>query len=145
MLGIFNIIGLIFEKLLTGSLIGKNDSLSNSNIISSIFDNNEETLKKTEILERLSEKQIDLAKSFLSCQNVFMAGWWALIGWTCSIALLYNFIVIPIINEIFSLNINTFEMDNIQDIIYLLLGMGTLRTTKTITEIISQFLVKRGK
>ena len=56
----------------------------------------------------LNRAQIELNKVEASHENVFVAGWRPFIGWACGIALVYHFLVEPIIQYIRIINGSNF-------------------------------------
>lgn len=81
----------------------------------------------------LNRAQIELNKVEASHKNVFVSGWRPFIGWACGIALVYHFLIEPIIQYILIINgsdFNTpeFDFSQLSTIVMAMLGMSTLRT-----------------
>lgn len=139
------------------SLVGKSIGIgSGSSIVQSITDvigavykTEGEKLQRQELLDRinceLQTKEIELSQSFISTKNPFMAGWWGLLGWSCSLTLVYAFLIRPIINDIFHLDLSPMDFENAQNMIYTLLGMGTLKASKSIVDVITNAILNKGK
>ena len=77
--------------------------------------------------------QIEVNKAEAASKNMFVAGWRPSVGWICSIAMAYHFIVQPFL--LFILNANgvdvdlpEFEFAQLSTILMGMLGLGGLRT-----------------
>lgn len=78
-------------------------------------------------------KQIELNKTDATFGGVYRAGWRPLVGWICASALLWHFIIQPIV--VFSLTMNgmettlpEFDMASLMTVLLGMLGLGGLRT-----------------
>ena len=111
---------------------------STTKLIDEIYVNDEEKLDKRILLERINERlslgQIELNKIEAVHRSLFVAGWRPAIGWTCALALFYEFIVVP---TLYSFNIEVAIMDSssLHSLVISLLGMGALRTYEKIKKI----------
>ena len=81
----------------------------------------------------LNRTQIELNKVEASHENVFVAGWRPFIGWACGIALVYHFLIEPIIQYILIINGSNFatpefDFSQLSTIVMAMLGMSGLRT-----------------
>ena len=81
----------------------------------------------------LNRAQIELNKVEASHENVFVAGWRPFIGWACGIALVYHFLIEPIIQYILIINgsdftIPEFDFSQLSTFVMAMLGMSSLRT-----------------
>ena len=81
----------------------------------------------------LNRTQIELNKVEASHENVFVAGWRPFIGWACGIALVYHFLIEPIIQYILIINGSDFatpefDFSQLSTIVMAMLGMSGLRT-----------------
>ena len=86
--------------------------------------------------------QIEINKIEAGHKSLFVAGWRPFVGWTCGIAMLYHFLLQPII--IFGLSavglsfdLPTFDMGSLMTVLMGMLGLGGLRTfekTKGVTK-----------
>jgi hypothetical protein len=81
----------------------------------------------------LNRAQIELNKVEASHENVFVAGWRPFIGWACGIALVYHFLIEPIIQYILIINGSNFatpefDFSQLSTIVMAMLGMSGLRT-----------------
>ena len=77
--------------------------------------------------------QIEVNKAEASSSSLFKGGWRPFVGWTCGVALLYHFLLQPII--IFGLSaagidfiLPEFDMGSLMTILMGMLGVGGLRT-----------------
>ena len=96
---------------------------------------------KTE-LHKANMAQIEINKIEAGHKSLFVAGWRSFVGWTCGIAMLYHFLLQPII--IFGLSaaglsfdLPTFDMGSLMTVLMGMLGLGGLRTfekTKGVTK-----------
>jgi hypothetical protein len=81
----------------------------------------------------LNRAQIELNKVEAAHQNVFVAGWRPFIGWACGVALVYHFLIEPIIQYILIINGSDFktpefDFSQLSTIVMAMLGMSSLRT-----------------
>ncbi len=81
----------------------------------------------------LNRAQIELNAVEASHENVFVAGWRPFIGWACGIALVYHFLIEPIIQYILIINGSNFatpefDFSQLSTIVMAMLGMSGLRT-----------------
>lgn len=71
--------------------------------------------------------QIDINKVEASHQSLFVSGWRPSVGWVCSAALAYEYIVRPLLIT-FGLNAAPIEVDTLNTLLFALLGVAGLRT-----------------
>lgn len=81
----------------------------------------------------LNRAQIELNKVEAAHKNVFVSGWRPFIGWACGVALVYHFLVEPIIQYILivsGVDFRTpeFDFSQLSTIVMAMLGMSSLRT-----------------
>lgn len=81
----------------------------------------------------LNRAQIELNKVEAAHENVFVSGWRPFIGWACGIALVYHFLIEPIIQYILIINGSDFatpefDFSQLSTIVMAMLGMSGLRT-----------------
>ena len=81
----------------------------------------------------LNRAQIELNAVEASHENVFVAGWRPFIGWACGVALVYHFLIEPIIQYILIINGSNFatpefDFSQLSTIVMAMLGMSGLRT-----------------
>ena len=77
--------------------------------------------------------QIDVNKAEAASGSIFKGGWRPFVGWVCGVAMLYHFLLQPII--VFTLSaagitfdLPEFDMGSLMTILMGLLGLGGLRT-----------------
>jgi hypothetical protein len=77
--------------------------------------------------------QIDVNKAEAASGSVFKGGWRPFVGWVCGVAMLYHFLLQPII--VFTLSASgitfdlpEFDMGSLMTILMGLLGLGGLRS-----------------
>ena len=96
---------------------------------------------KTE-LHKANMAQIEINKIEAGHRSLFVAGWRPFVGWTCGIAMLYHFLLQPIIvvgrsAAGLSFDLPTFDMGSLMTVLMGMLGLGGLRTfekTKGVTK-----------
>ena len=81
----------------------------------------------------LNRAQIELNKVEAAHENVFVSGWRPFIGWACGIALVYHFLIEPIIQYILIISGSNFatpefDFSQLSTIVMAMLGMSGLRT-----------------
>jgi len=107
--------------------------------LDSLFTSDDEKLTHAEIMERVKQEPakwqalINLQEA--SHRSIFVAGWRPFIGWTCGLVLFYTYIFRDLIQwllTIFSPETpplpTIVTLENVTEIIFALLGLGTLRT-----------------
>ncbi len=108
-----------------------------SNILDKFVADKDLKLKLSHELEKeivyLNRAQIELNKVEASHENVFVAGWRPFIGWACGVALVYHFLIEPIIQYILIINGSEFgtpefDFSQLSTIVMAMLGMSSLRT-----------------
>ncbi len=78
--------------------------------------------------------QLDINKAEAASGSLFKGGWRPFVGWTCGVALLYHFILTPLI--LFGVGLSgatipplpEFDMSSLMTILMGMLGLGGLRT-----------------
>lgn len=78
--------------------------------------------------------QVEVNKMEAGHKNIFVSGWRPSVGWTCSLAMLWHFLLQPIV--VFSATVAgvelpplpEFDMDTLMTVLMGLLGLGGLRT-----------------
>ena len=77
--------------------------------------------------------QIDVNKAEAASGSIFIGGWRPFVGWVCGVAMLYHFLLQPII--VFTLSaagitfdLPQFDMGSLMTILMGLLGLGGLRS-----------------
>ena len=78
--------------------------------------------------------QIEVNKAEASSGSLFKGGWRPFVGWICGFALLYHFILSPLIIFVITLTGSTipplpeFDMGSLMTVLLGMLGIGGLRT-----------------
>lgn len=77
--------------------------------------------------------QVEVNKAEATHKSLFVAGWRPACGWICSIALLYHFVLQPIIVFIlsaagYSYDLPSFDMSSLMTVLMGMLGLGGLRS-----------------
>ena len=78
--------------------------------------------------------QVEVNKMEAGHKNLFVSGWRPSVGWTCSLAMLWHFLLQPIV--VFAATVAgvelpplpEFDMDTLMTVLMGLLGLGGLRT-----------------
>jgi hypothetical protein len=83
--------------------------------------------------QELAKGQLEINKAEAQSRNVFIAGWRPFIGWTCGVAMAYNYVVHPIL--IFTLAqfnylvaIPALDLSEMMPVLMGMLGLGGLRS-----------------
>jgi len=77
--------------------------------------------------------QVEINKVEAASQNMFVAGWRPFVGWTCGVALLYHFLLLPLLHFILKasgveVDLPEFDFSHLSTILMGMLGLGSLRT-----------------
>ena len=77
--------------------------------------------------------QMEINKTEAQHPSMFVAGWRPSIGWVCSLAMLMNFILLPLINAGLEfggvdLHIDLIDMETMIPVLFSMLGLGGMRT-----------------
>ena len=77
--------------------------------------------------------QVEINKVEAASQNMFVAGWRPFVGWTCGVALLYHFLLLPLLHFILratgnEVELPEFDFSHLSTILMGMLGLGGLRT-----------------
>ena len=84
--------------------------------------------------------QIEVNKEEAKHSSLFVSGWRPAVGWTCTLALLSNFILIPVTNFILVLadsdiTIPLIDVSTMMPVLMGMLGLGTMRTVEKINKV----------
>ena len=84
--------------------------------------------------------QIEVNKEEAKHSSLFVSGWRPAVGWTCTLALLSNFILIPMTNFILVLAdsdiaIPLIDVSTMMPVLMGMLGLGTMRTVEKINKV----------
>ena len=89
--------------------------------------------EKAELIAEINKAQLEVNKVEAGHTSMFVAGWRPFTGWVCSFALLYHFILQPLLtfllytfgNEII---LPTFDMTTLTTVLLGMLGLGGMRS-----------------
>ena len=128
----------IFTNLLGGAAAKPIEAVGN--VMDKLFTSDDERLSHEEILTRLAQQpnlaQVELNKVEASHRSVFVAGWRPAIGWVCALALLYQFVIQPLLNYALLIYSPTtppppsLDFGPLMTVVMALLGLGGLRTVE---------------
>jgi len=84
-------------------------------------------------LQTANLAQIEINKIEAASTSWFVAGWRPSVGWVCSLAMLYHFIIAPLIQYILTIfgvqaALPEFDFSQLSTILMAMLGMAGLRT-----------------
>lgn len=93
--------------------------------------------------QELAKGQLDINKAEAQHKSIFVSGWRPSVGWVCSIAMAYHFVLQPLI--VFGVTVAgveipelpKFDMNSLMTVLMGMLGLGGLRTfekTKGLTK-----------
>lgn len=106
------------------------------NVLDKLFTSKDEKLTHEEVRIRLAQQpdlaQIELNKVEASHRSMFVAGWRPFIGWVCGLGLVNMFLINPWIQWVTSAPGPNLPKDIIMELVFALLGLGTLRTIEKI-------------
>ena len=77
--------------------------------------------------------QVEINKVEAASKSMFVAGWRPFVGWTCGVALLYHFLLLPLLHFILratgnEVELPEFDFSHLSTILMGMLGLGSLRT-----------------
>jgi hypothetical protein len=105
-------------------------------VIDNLFTSEDEKLTHEEMRIRLAQQpdmaQIELNKIEAGHRNVFVAGWRPFLGWVCGLGMFNLFLLNPWIQWITGNAGPNLPKDVIMELVFALLGLGTLRTIEKI-------------
>ena len=86
-----------------------------------------------EHLAKIDVAQLAINKQEAAHRSVFVAGWRPFIGWTCGIALAYNYVLQPILIFVLAqtghlMDLPAMDLNEIMPVLMGMLGLGGLRT-----------------
>ena len=94
----------------------------------------EELLKTANDQEfQLALAQIEVNKEEAKSESLFKSGWRPAIGWTCTLGLIYNFVLYPFLLWLVAVTGSSIVppplvSDILMELVFALLGLGGLRT-----------------
>lgn len=106
------------------------------NVLDNLFTSKDEKLTHEEVRIRLAQQpdmaQIELNKIEAGHRSVFVAGWRPFLGWISGFGLANMFLINPWIQWITGVAGPNLPQDIIMELVFALLGLGTLRTIEKI-------------
>lgn len=86
---------------------------------------------------QLALAQIRVNEEEAKSENLFKSGWRPAIGWTCTFGLVYNFVLYPFLLWLVAVTGSSVTppplvSDILMELVFALLGLGTLRTFEKI-------------
>ena len=93
-----------------------------------------------------NQAQAEINKIEAGHSSIFVAGWRLIIGWVCTIGILWAFIIQPIAN--FQIGVNNLPQiptEGLFELVLAMLGMGGLRTWEKIKNVSRETNLGRGK
>lgn len=91
-------------------------------------------LEMSRAVNEAAASQVEVNKIEAAHTSIFVAGWRPSIGWVCSIALLWTYIIYPLISWFYLYHgmpvesIPKLDTDNLFELVFCLLGLGGMRT-----------------
>ena len=82
--------------------------------------------------------QIDINKAEAAHRSVFVAGWRPFLGWGLAFAMIWHFVLVPMVTFGFAYagmeapNLPAFDMDSLMTVLLGMLGLGGLRTVEKV-------------
>ena len=106
------------------------------NVLDGLFTSTDEKLTHEEVRIRLAQQpdmaQIEINKIEASHRSRFVAGWRPFLGWVCGIGLANMFLINPWLQWITGKDGPNLPENIIMELVFALLGLGTLRTIEKI-------------
>jgi hypothetical protein len=83
--------------------------------------------------QELAKGQLEVNKTEAAHKSLFVAGWRPFIGWICGVAMLANFLLIPMANFVLDLSGSTntiplIELETMMPVLMGMLGLGAMRS-----------------
>ena len=83
----------------------------------------------------LAKGQLEVNKVEAASKSMFVAGWGPAVGWTCCVALLSNYILIPMANfglllAEMGVEVPSLDMSAMMPVLLGMLGLGAMRTVE---------------
>lgn len=93
--------------------------------------------EKAEMLQEINKAQIEVNKIEAGSSSFFKSGWRPSVGWVCSFALCYHFVLQPMLSFIFAANGNSvelpiFDMTTLSTVLFGMLGLGGMRSLEKV-------------
>ena len=90
--------------------------------------------------QELAKGQLEVNKAEAAHKSLFVAGWRPFIGWICGVAMLANFLLIPMANFILDLSGSTntiplIELETMMPVLMGMLGLGAMRSYEKVKKV----------
>ncbi len=89
-------------------------------------------LAELEATAKLAQGQLAINVEEAKSSNIFVAGWRPSIGWVCSIALAYEFLIRPVAIGFGYSQFPDLPMGDLNTLLFGMLGLGALRTVEKV-------------
>ena len=83
--------------------------------------------------QELAKGQLEINKAEAQSRNIFVAGWRPVIGWTCGVAMAYNYVIHPIMIFVLAqldylVALPALDLGEMMPVLMGMLGLGSLRS-----------------
>ena len=83
--------------------------------------------------QELAKGQLEINKAEAQSRNIFVAGWRPFIGWTCGVAMAYNYVIHPIMIFVLAqldylVALPALDLGEMMPVLMGMLGIGGLRS-----------------
>ena len=90
--------------------------------------------------QELAKGQLEVNKIEAAHKSLFVAGWRPFIGWICGVAMLANFLLIPMANFVLDLSGSTntiplIELETMMPVLMGMLGLGAMRSFEKVKKV----------
>ena len=90
--------------------------------------------------QELAKGQLEVNKAEAAHKSLFVAGWRPFIGWICGVAMLANFLLIPMANFVLDLSGSTntiplIELETMMPVLMCMLGLGAMRSYEKVKKV----------
>ena len=90
--------------------------------------------------QELAKGQLEVNKAEAAHKSLFVAGWRPFIGWICGVAMLANFLLIPMANFVLDLTGSTntiplIELETMMPVLMGMLGLGAMRSYEKVKKV----------
>ena len=90
--------------------------------------------------QELAKGQLEVNKAEAAVKSLFVAGWRPFIGWICGVAMLANFLLIPMANFVLDLSGSTntiplIELETMMPVLMGMLGLGAMRSYEKVKKV----------
>ena len=90
--------------------------------------------------QELAKGQLEVNKTEAAHKSLFVAGWRPFIGWICGVAMLANFLLIPMANFVLDVSGSTntiplIELETMMPVLMGMLGLGAMRSFEKVKKV----------